>query len=516
MSTQSSLSFDGLEVIYRIAHLLASGDPLETILSGTLQVMAEGAGLRRGMISILVPEGDQLAVDVSHGLSDQAKRKGKYRPGEGITGKVVASGKPVAVAKLSEEPLFLDRTGARKDLDRSDLAFLCVPVRAGGQVIGALSADRATTEQPMILTEELRFLESVAQLIAQTVLARRREEERRAALERENIRLKAALAGQERPAELVGNAPSMQNVFQQIAQVGPSNTTVIIRGETGTGKELVAKAIHQKSHRKEGPFIAVNCAALSETLLESELFGHEAGAFTGALGQRLGSFETASQGTIFLDEVGEFPPAAQTKLLRVLQEKEIQRVGSSDPIKVDVRVIAATNRNLEKDIEEGRFRKDLYYRLNVFPIQLPPLRERGTDVLILMDHFVKKYAKELSKPIDQICDSAKEVALSYDWPGNVRELENSIERAALLSEAGTIHAYHFPPSIQETQTKGSPRGGILTDLLENYERSLILSALLDAEGNQSEAARLLGSTKRVIQYKVKKYGIDCEKMKKRT
>jgi len=513
VSTHSSLGFDGLEVIYRIAHLLSSAGPLEGILRGVLQAMADGAGLSRGMISILTPEEDELAVDVSLGLTEQAKRKGKYRQGEGITGKVVATGKPVAVPRLSEEPLFLDRTGARRDLSREDLAFLCVPIRTGTQIIGALSADRATTDQSMVLSEELRFLESVAALIAQTVLGRRREEERRAALERENRRLKAVLSGQEQPMEWIGNSKVMRQVFQQIIRVASSDTTVLVRGETGTGKELVARAIHQRSPRKDHPYIAVNCAALSETLLESELFGHEEGAFTGASKHRIGCFEAASSGTIFLDEVGEFAPAAQTKLLRVLQEKEIQRIGASKPIHVDVRVIAATNRDLEKDIEQGHFRRDLYYRLNVFPIALPPLSDRGTDVLDLMDHFVRKHSRRLGKTIDKVCEFAKDVVTAYDWPGNVRELENCVERAVLLSEEQTLHAYHFPPSLQQSIHPDMPRTGSLTELVENYERSLILEALLDCQGNQSEAARLLKSTKRMIQYKVKKYGIDWEKMK---
>ncbi|HPP80884.1 MAG TPA: sigma 54-interacting transcriptional regulator, partial [Deltaproteobacteria bacterium] len=268
--------------------------------------------------------------------------------------------------------------------------------------------------------------------------------------------------------------------------------------------------------RAQGPFVEVNCAAMPDTLLESELFGHERGAFTGANMRRRGRFEEANGGTIFLDEVGELSAAAQAKLLRVIQEKQFQPLGSNATVRVSVRVIAATNRDLENAAASGTFRPDLYYRLNVFPIYLPPLRDRGGDIMLLADYFVEKYARQLKKPVKRISTPAIDLLLAYHWPGNVRELENCIERAVLLSTGDTIDSVHLPPSLQMKAVPAQrKRHGKLETLVGSYERSLIVDALKDAKGNQSEAARLLGTTKRIIQYKLDKYGIDPKRFKPR-
>ena len=311
------------------------------------------------MITILSPNNEELAVDVARGISESDKKKGKYRPGEGITGKVVATGRPIAIPTLNQEPTFLDRTGARKGLNHSDLAFLCVPIKTGDMVIGALSVDRVAVEDAVTLEGELRFLEAVADLIAQVVQVRRKNYDRIHALEKENLELRRTLEDKGKPDLMIGNSSSMREVYRQIGQVAPSLTTVTIRGETGTGKELVARAIHQKSPCSKGPFVAVNCAALPESLLESELFGHEKGSFTGATARRIGRFEAADNGTLFLDEIGEMSLSAQSRLLRAIQEKEFQRVGGSESIRVNVRLICATNRDLETDVKENRFREDL-------------------------------------------------------------------------------------------------------------------------------------------------------------
>jgi Nif-specific regulatory protein len=299
----------------------------------------------------------------------------------------------------------------------------------------------------------------------------------------------------------------MQAVYDLIAQVSKSNTTVLIRGESGTGKELVANAIHYNSLRVSKPFIKVNCAALPETVIESELFGHEKGAFTGAVGQRKGRFELAHGGTIFFDEVGDLSPATQIKFLRVLQEKEFERVGGIATVKTDVRVIAATNRNLKTLVEEEKFREDLYYRLNVFPIYMPPLRERKTDILLLADYFVEKYSKANHKNICRISTPAIDMLMSYHWPGNVRELENCIERAVILSNDDVIHGHHLPPTLQTAEATGTASGGNLQETLDNLERELILDALKSSRGNKTKAARLLGITERLMGLRVKKYGI---------
>jgi Nif-specific regulatory protein len=425
-----------------------------------------------------------------------------YLPGEGITGKVAQTGRPLACANLGRECHFLDRTGARRKLNRSELTFLCVPIPYDGRVVGVLSADKMARKVES-LDRELAMLSSVAELLAKSVHSR--------AVEEENRRLRSLLGRNRAPStDIIGQSAVMQNLFGMIAQVADSNTTVLIHGETGTGKELVARAIHRNSSRLRGPLVQVNCAAIPDTLLESELFGHERGAFTGALHQRRGRFEEAQGGTIFLDEVGELSAAAQAKLLRVLQEKQFQPLGSSRVVRVDVRVIAATNRNLEQDLASGRFRPDLFYRLNVFPLSLPPLRERGSDVILLADHFVLKYTRETGKPVKKISSAVSDILLAYQWPGNVRELENCIERAMLVATGTTIEPAHLPPSLQQL-LPGRERAkehGRFDAVVEAQERELITHALQETRGNQTRAAKLLGITKRIIQYRIRKMGID--------
>ena len=305
----------------------------------------------------------------------------------------------------------------------------------------------------------------------------------------------------------------MRQMYEDMARVAGTSTTVLIRGESGTGKELIASSIHYHSSRAKKPFIKVNCAALPETLVESELFGHERGAFTGAESRKKGRFELASGGTIFLDEIGELSPAIQVKLLRVLQEREFERVGGTEPVKVDVRVVAATNRNLEAALAEGSFREDLYYRLNVFPIFIPPLRQRRADVLPLADHFVEKYAREHGKTIKRISTPAIDQLASYHWPGNVRELENTIERAVLMADGEVIHGHHLPPTLQTAEATGTVVNTSLGGAVAIFERSLIEDALKTTRGNRAKAARLLETTERVINYKVKKYGIDPARLR---
>lgn len=512
---QTELSFNGLSALYQIAHLLASGQDLEVIMSTILEILEINAGMKRGMITILSPNNEELAVDVARGISENDKKKGKYRPGEGITGKVVSTGRPVAVPTLDDEPTFLDRTGARKGLNHSDLAFLCVPIKAGNIVVGALSVDRVAVEDAVTLDGELRFLEAVADLIAQVVQVRRRDYDRIHALEKENQELKRTLENKGKPDQMIGNSSSMREVYRQIGQVASSITTVTIRGETGTGKELVARAIHQKSPCASGPFIAVNCAALPESLLESELFGHEKGSFTGATSKRIGRFEAADKGTLFLDEIGEMSLSAQSRLLRAIQEKEFQRVGGCESIRVNVRLICATNRDLETDVKENRFREDLYYRINVFTIALPPLRERGADALLLADYFVKKYSKLHDKHIERISTPAIDMLSAYHWPGNVRELENVIERAVIVATGDVIEGQDLPPTLQmkDVSLQGE-RNDSFENMVAAYERSLILDALKDTNGNQTEAAKVLGTTKRIIQYKINKYQIDFSRYRR--
>ena len=324
-------------------------------------------------------------------------------------------------------------------------------------------------------------------MIARAVKLRQRSEEEKEKLLEENIRLQNELKDRFQPDNMIGSSQAMQEVFDLIAQVTRSEATVLIRGESGTGKELVAHAIHYNSLRAEKPFIKVNCAALPESVIESELFGHEKGAFTGALATRKGRFEMADGGSIFLDEIGELSAMTQVKLLRVLQEREIERVGGSETIKVNVRIIAATNRNLEEEITRGTFREDLYYRLNVFPVHIPPLRERKTDVMLLADFFIEKYSRKNRKIVKRISSSAIDLVMSYHWPGNVRELENCIERASLLSTDQVIHAYHLPPSLQSAESSDTGLHSTLLQAVENLEIELIKEALKSNRGNMAKA-----------------------------
>jgi Nif-specific regulatory protein len=312
---------------------------------------------------------------------------------------------------------------------------------------------------------------------------------------------------------MVGASGPMRQLYEEMARVAGTNTTVLIRGESGTGKELIAQAIHYHSPRAKKPLIKVNCAALPETLVESELFGHEKGAFTGAQARKKGRFELAHGGTIFLDEIGELSPAIQVKLLRVLQEREFERLGGTEPVPTDVRVIAATNRDLEKALADGGFREDLYYRLNVFPIFIPPLRERKSDVLPLADHFAEKYAREHGKSIKRISTTAIDMLATYHWPGNVRELENTIERAVLMADGEVIHGHHLPPTLQTAEATGTVVSTSLGGAVEAFERGLIEDALKTSRGNRAKAARLLSTTERVISYKVRKYGIDPHRLR---
>jgi Nif-specific regulatory protein len=339
------------------------------------------------------------------------------------------------------------------------------------------------------------------------------EEERRK-LEATSTTIVAELKGRYALSNVVGTAGAMQEVYAQLARVARTNTTVLVRGESGTGKELIAHAVHYNSDRAERPFVKVSCAALPDTLIEAELFGHEKGAFTGADQRKMGRFEVAEGGTLFLDEIGDVNLSTQIKLLRVLQEREFERLGSTTPIRANVRLVAATNQDLERAIAERTFREDLYYRLNVFSIFVPPLRERKSDVMLLADHFLLKYAREHRKKIKRISTAAIDMLTAYHWPGNVRELENVIERAVLVADGQVIHGHDLPPTLQTAEASDTVPNRSLEAAVEQLERDMIQDALKTTRGNRAKAARLLDTTERVIGYKVGKLGIDAERFKR--
>ena len=497
-----------LTLLFEISRILDEDMDLKEVIHPLLESMAENIGMQRATITLLNRKTGELSIEAAYGLSSQEKMKGRYKVGEGITGKVVETGQPMIIPNIEDEPSFLDKTGARKSWQNKQTSFICVPIKSGNEVIGTFSIDRLNQEGEMDLDDDVRLLSIVSSMIARAVQLRQRSEEEKQRLLEENTRLQKELKAKFQPDNMVGNSQAMQEVFDLMSQVSGSDATVLIRGESGTGKELVAQAIHYNSLRADKPFIKINCAALPESVIESELFGHEKGAFTGAMNTRKGRFEMADGGTIFLDEIGEISPMTQVKLLRVLQEREIERVGGSETIKVNVRILAATNRNLEEEIENNTFREDLYYRLNVFPIHIPPMRERKTDLMLLADFFTEKYSKRNRKHIKRISSSAIDLIMSYHWPGNVRELENCIERAVLLSTDQVIHAYHLPPSLQSAESSNTGIHSTLQEAVENLEKELISEALKSNRGNMARAARKLGITERIMGLRVKKYNIN--------
>lgn len=500
-------AYKELDLLSEISQILDSSMDLRNEMGLILQTIAKYTGMVRGTLTLLDRKTGEIFIDEAHGLSAKQRERGRYRPGEGVTGKVVQSGRSMVIPRISDEPSFLDRTGARKEVKRDEIAFICVPIRIQDTTIGALSVDRLYADQ-VALDHDLHLLSIISKMIAQAVRLRQEAQEERQRLIEQNTRLQRALAERFRPANIIGNSNAMQQVYDLIAQVAKSDTTVLIRGESGVGKELVAHAIHYNSIRASKPFVKVNCAALPESVIESELFGHEKGAFTGAIYQRKGRFELADGGTIFLDEIGDLSATTQIRLLRVLQEREFERVGGSETLRVNVRVITATNRDLENLMEEERFRQDLYYRLNVFPVHIPPLRERRSDILDLANFFVEKYGKANGKTIRRISTPAIDMLSCYHWPGNVRELENCIERAVLLSTDDVIHGHLLPPTLQTAEASGTVMQGTLEATLGNVEREMLVEALKNARGNCAKAARALGITERMMGLRVAKHGVE--------
>jgi Nif-specific regulatory protein len=502
-----------LSILFEITQILDSSLDLRDVVEPVLEVITRSLDMKLATLTLLSRQTGEITIEAAWGLSATQKRRGRYKLGEGITGKVIQTGKPAVVPRISDEPSFLDRTGARAGA--GEHSFICVPIKIGREVIGALSADRPAAAPPA-LQEDARILSIVASLIAQAVRLRQSAQEERERLVQENLRLQDELKDRFRPSNIIGNSKAMQEVYQLIAQVSPSDTSVLLRGESGTGKELVAHAIHYASRRAAKPIVKVNCAALPEGVIESELFGHEKGAFTGAVAARKGRFELAQGGTLFLDEIGDLSAAMQIKLLRVLQEKEFERVGGTTTIRADVRLIAATNRDLEELIEKEHFRQDLYYRLNVFPIHIPPLRERRTDILQLADYFAERYSRQNHKNVRRISTPAIDMLMAYHWPGNVRELENCIERAVLLSDDDVIHGHHLPPTLQTAEASGTVPRGTLRVTLERVEKELLVEALKSSRGNMAAAASALGVTERIMGLRVRKYRIEARRFRSAT
>ncbi len=500
-----------LSDLLEVSQTLGGTLNLRAALQRVVAILEESRGTLSATIVLKDDEAGDLAVEAASG-GGSSVRHARYRLGEGIVGRVAQSGRTVVVPQVSREPLFLDRSGVFRRSGRDEMSYVCVPIRAEHRTVGALGV-ALPYQEDRSYDQEAKLFGVVGSMIGQAVRVHHLVEAERKRLLDENTKLRRELTERYDIRNIVGSSRAMQAVYEQVAQVAHASTTVLVRGESGTGKELVAHAIHYSSPRAKKPFVKVSCAALPESLIESELFGYEPGAFTDARALKKGRFELAHGGTIFLDEIGELTPATQVKLLRVLQEREIERLGGVQAIKVNVRVIAATNKDLEASVKEGAFREDLYYRLNVYSIYMPPLRERKTDIPLLADHFVEKHAAAHSKDVRRIATSAIDMLMSYHWPGNVRELENCIERAVLVCEGGAIHAHHLPPTLQTAEVSGTLPRQSLKEALDAYEKDLVQDTLKSARGNRARAARLLHTTERILAYAVKKHGIDTDRFR---
>ena len=523
-----------LVTIYEISKILSSSLELHKTLRQVLHVVSTHFNMPRGMVCVR-ENLDDLRIIASIGFSQEEVARGRFSVGEGVTGRVYQTGVPAIVPNIAHEPLFLNRTGAKRFAENQAISFLGVPIKIGRECIGVLSFERETNDKWQGFKDDLQLLTMVANLMGQTIRLHQQISDDREHLLHEKSRLQKELIGKYSLVNVIGKSKPMQEVFADVHMAAPGKSTVLLRGESGTGKEVIAKSIHFLSSRKDKPFIKVNCAALTESLLESELFGHEKGAFTGALQDRKGRFEQANGGTLFLDEIGDVSAEFQVKLLRVLQEREFERVGGNNTIKVDVRLICATNRNLEDAVKHGDFRSDLYFRINVISIFLPPLRERREDIPLLVEKILTRFNSENNAKV-AITPDAMQVLSNCHWPGNVRELENCVERFATMSRSSLIREVDIPCQtnhcLSSTLWKYQPKGGVIPiapiaaeplpieDSSTTYEledepkplteREQLISAMEKSGWVQAKAGRLLNLTPRQMGYALKKYNIEVK------
>lgn len=492
-------------ILYKISKILDDFGNVQTMINEILKNISEYSQINIAIISLFDRKTKKTTIEASCGIAKEKIEKSRYRNLEKIIKKVLESGKPYINNNIDNKTIFFDEIQKINYKSSKRQGFICVPIIIEKETIGTISIDVEYDTETDLLSDSC-FLQIVATMISQIVNPKRKKRE-----EQNTIGVQKKETNIISPPNIIGKSNAMREVYVLIEQVSGSNATVLIRGESGTGKELVAQAIHNSSKRALMPFIKVNCAALPESVIESELFGHERGAFTTAIASRRGRFELANKGTIFLDEIGDLTPTTQVKLLRVLQEQEFERVGGSTTQKVDVRIIAATNKPLEEMMKKGEFREDLYYRLNVFPINMPPLRERKSDIVLLADSFAEKYGKRNAVEIKRISSPAIELLISYHWPGNVRELENCMERAVILTTDGVIHGNLLPPSLQSAESTNSSQEIGLQLALDSLEIELIEDALKSAKGNIAKAARILKITERKMGLRVEKYKINAKK-----
>jgi Nif-specific regulatory protein len=521
-----------IAILTEIGRILSSTLDLRESFQKMMQIISEKLDMRRGALVLLDESTGRLRTEAAVGLTADEIDRGKYALGEGVTGNVVATGRARIIPDLRTDPDFLNRTGRLTPQSDKAVSFLCVPIKIENRTAGALSVDKPFISEAS-LKEDQAFLEIVAAFLAQAIQINRIVLRQKEELLEENAQLRAQVRDRYRFENIIGDSPAMHEVFATVGQVANSRATVLLLGETGTGKEMIAKAIHYNSPRRERSFVRVNCGALTGTLLESELFGHVKGSFTGAIRDKQGRFEAADGGTIFLDEIGTLEPELQVKLLRVLQEREFERVGDTHTVKVDVRVIAATNVDLQEEVAKGNFREDLFYRLNVVPVYLPPLRNRREDIPRLIDFFLDKYNVQNERRLRRISRDMLNVLMRYPWPGNVRELENAIERAVVLSNDEDFHEELLPLSVrmfaaQRRTTQSSEsietltrrladqaiadyelrEGEIYQLVIDQIEHALIDRALAKCGGVKTKAADFLGINRNTLNKKVKDLGIE--------
>ena len=504
--TQADLLQTHYETLFRVSQVLSRSLDFHQTLREVLRALDMSGHLTRGVVSVVDPDSGDLAVHAVHGMEQAEYEAVRYQPGEGLIGPMLEFGRTIVLERAGDEPGFLNRLG----IHDQDLPFIAVPIKVGGALQGVLAVQPDQADD-VWLGERVRFVEMVANLIGQSVRLSLDVEKEKEKLTEERDTLRRTVRNRHGFDNMVGHSAAMRRIFEQIRMVSKWTTTVLIRGETGTGKELIANAIHYNSPRSRGPYVRLNCASLPENLLETELFGHEKGAFTGAVGARKGRFETADGGTLFLDEIGEISPAFQAKLLRVLQEGELERIGGNRTLKVDVRVIAATHRDLEAAVVAGHFREDLYYRLNVMSIQPPPLRQRMEDLPEIMRHLLVRIGAAQGRSLSLTPAAQKRLA-QHSWPGNIRELENCLERSAVMSESGEIDVDLV--RIDRVRDSAAPPAPLPSAAgeLEGDERSRVIAALEQAGWVQAKAARLLGLTPRQIAYRILTLNIEVKQL----
>ncbi|HEX8521829.1 MAG TPA: sigma 54-interacting transcriptional regulator [Tepidisphaeraceae bacterium] len=530
----SSIADQEIAILTEVAEILSSTLELRDTFGKVMQIISDKLNMHRGTMVLLDESSGRLRTEAAIGLGADEIERAKYAVGEGITGSVVATGRARVIRDLRHEPDFLNRTGRLSYASmESPISYICVPIKVEGRPAGALAVDKPFVDDPT-LEADRNFLNIISALLAQAIQINRMVLRQKEELLAENAQLRAQVRDRYRFENIIGDSPAMHDVFATVGQVADSRATVLLLGETGTGKEMIAKAIHYNSPRRDRPFIRVNCGAMTSTLLESELFGHVKGSFTGAIRDKIGRFEAADGGTIFLDEIATIEPHLQVKLLRVLQEREFERVGDTQTVKVDVRVIAATNVDLQEEVAKANFREDLFYRLNVVSIYLPPLRNRREDIPRLIDYFLDKYNAENGRRLRRISRDMLNILLRYPWPGNVRELENAIQRAVVLSRDEDFTEDLLPLAVsmfaqQRRMNQSSEsieqlsrrlaeqavadyemrEGEIYQLVVDQVEHALIERALDRCSNVKTKAADFLGINRNTLNKKVKDLGIEA-------